>query len=433
MKPTMQKDNYRILEAVGKSVIRQDTEEKALGKAIYASDIYRPNMLHAKAVLSTQAHALILRVDTQEALETPGVQMVLTARDVPGMNTYGLAILDQQVLADKKVRFIGEPIAVVVAENLEAAKEAALKVKVVYEPLPAVFDPVRALWPDSPKVHENGNLVLHTKVRKGVVATGEQDSHIIVENMFNLVGQDHAPLEPANGIGWLEPNGSLVIHSPTQGVFRARNQIAGALNLPINRIRVVCTTMGGGFGQKDDISVEIMIGLAVLRTGRPVKMGYNRHESMLTQTHRHPVIVRARTGATKAGKLTFTEAVLYGDTGAYCSLGIFVIKRTTMHLGGPYYYPHYKADSFSVYTNNPISGAFRGFGVVQSAVVHETQIDQLAESLSIDPLEFRLMNCLRPGLTFATGQVVTSGCGIEATLLKLREFQAAKKLEKDLG
>ena len=420
-------ENSCTLETVGKSVVRKDTEAKALGKAIYASDIYKPGMLYAKPVLSTHAHALIKSINIDEAMKVEGVVEILTAKDIPGINAFGLARLDQQVLAENIVRFIGEPIAIVISEDLETARIAVRKVHVDFEPLPAVFDPIRALEPDAPKVHENGNLVLHTKVRRGNIEIGLENSYAVVEKLFKLVGQDHAPMEPANGLGWLEADGSLVICSPSQGIFRARKQIAYALKIPINQIRVISPTMGGGFGRKDDISVEIMVGLAVLRTGRPVKMVYSRHEEMLTQTHRHPIIARARTGATRDGKLTFSEAVLYGDTGAYCSLGIFVIKRAAMHLGGPYYYPHFKADSFSVYTNNPISGAFRGFGVPQSAVIHETLVDQLAEELSIDPLEFRLLNCLHPGQKTPTGQVMNSGCGIEATLLTLKEYQENHK------
>jgi len=425
------KEVINTFDPLGKSVVRQDVLAKALGQAKYGSDISKPNMLHSKAVLSTQTHALIKSIDVKEAEKVPGVRAVLTARDIPGVNAYGLARQDQQVFASTKVRFMGEPVALVVAEEKEIAEEAVNKVHVTYEPIPGVYDPISALMPGAPEVHEGGNLIFHTKVRKGDISIGEKESDVIIENSFKLSGQDHAPMEPGNGLGWLEPDNSLVICSPTQGVYRARKQIATALGLPINKIRVICSTIGGGFGQKDDIAVEIMVGLAVLKTGRPVKMVYSRHESMLTATHRHPVLAKARTGATKDGKLTFTEAVLYGDTGAYLSLGIFVIKRAAIHVGGPYFYPHYKADSFSVYTNNPISGAFRGFGVPQAAVIHETQIDQLAEQLSIDPLEFRLLNCLKPGLTTSTGQIMDLGCGIEATLLRLKEYQLTNNLDRD--
>jgi len=426
---TLKKQNEENLtmNMIGKSINRKDTVAKAIGKACYASDIYKPGTLHAKIVMSTHAHALIKSIDTKDAMGSDGVIAVLTAKDIPGINAYGLARPDQQVLAEEKVRFIGEPLALVIAKDPESARKAISKVHVEYDPLPAVFDPIRALDPSAPKIHDSGNLILHTKVRRGNIESGLKDSYVVVENIFNISGQDHAPMEPANGIGWLETGDSLVICSPSQGVFRARKQIAYALNLPINQVRVICPTIGGGFGRKDDISVEILIGLAVLFTKRPVKMVYSRREEMLTQTHRHPVIARGRTGATKEGKLTFTEAVLYGDSGAYCSLGIYVIKRTAMHLGGPYYYPHYKADSFSVYTNNPISGAFRGFGIPQAALVHETLIDQLAQELRMDPLEFRLLNCIRPGQKSPTGQIMNSGCGIEATLLTLKEYRDSMK------
>jgi CO/xanthine dehydrogenase Mo-binding subunit len=196
----------------------------------------------------------------------------------------------------------------------------------------------------------------------------------------------------------------------------------------MNRIRVVNRTMGGGFGRKDDVTVGILLGLAVLSTQRPVRLVYNRHETMLTQTHRHPTIVRVRTAATRSGKLTAMEAVAYGDTGAYASLGMYVIKKMALHLGGPYFYPNYKVDSFSVYTNNPISGAFRGFGVFQAAIVHESQIDEVARELGEDPLEFRLKNCLRPGLTTCTGQVMDESCGIAATLERLKAYMQEQDL-----
>ena len=186
--------------------------------------------------------------------------------------------------------------------------------------------------------------------------------------------------------------------------------------------------MGGGFGRKDDVTVEIFVALLAWATKRPVRLAYTRHESMLTQTHRHPTIVRARAGATRAGKLTAFEGVAYGDSGPYASLGIFVIKKMALHLGGPYHWPNYKADSFSAYTNNPISGPFRGFGVLQCAVVHENLIDRLAEQVGMDPLEFRLHNCLREGLSFSTGQTMTEAAGLPATLERLQEYMVEKEL-----
>lgn len=416
-------------DSVGKSVRRIDAIPKVTGKAIYSGDLHMPDMLIGKVLLSTQAHALIKSIDISEALKVPGVKTVLTAKDIPGENVFGIAIPDQQVLAERKVRFIGEPVAIVSAEDSFSAEEAIRKINVTYEALPAVFTPMDALKPDAVKVHEKGNILYHTKVRKGNIQKGFDEAAIIVENIYKTSGQDHAPIEPEAGFAWIDASGILNIFSSTQYAFRDRRQVAIVLNLPMNRIRVANMTMGGGFGRKDDVTTEILAALLTWKTGRPVRLVYTRHEAMLTQTHRHPTYTRVRTGATRDGKLTAIEGVVYGDTGPYSSLGIFVIKKMALFLGGPYYYPNYKADSFSVYTNNPISGAFRGFGVLQAAVVHEDQIDQLAEKLGIDPIEFRLMNCLKPGLSFSTGQKMTEACGIEATLVKLQEYMAENGLQ----
>ena len=413
---------------VGKSLVREDALPKVTGKAIYSGDITRPGMLYGKVLLSTQAHARIKQIDTSNALKMKGVHAVLTAADIPGENIYGIAVADQQALAQEVVRFIGEPVAAVAAEDPFVAEEAVRRIRVEYEPLPAVFDPIEALKPGAPLVHAQGNLLLHTKVRKGDIHRGFDEADVIVENLYRTHGQDHAPLEPESGCAWLEADGTLVIYSSTQYVFRDRRQIARVLGMPINRIRCVNSTVGGGFGRKDDITVEIILGLLVCATERPVRLCYSRHESMLTQTHRHPTITRVRTGATREGRLTAMEGVTYGDTGAYSSLGIYIIKKIALHLGGPYYYPHYKADSFSAYTNNPISGPFRGFGVFQAAIVHEAQIDELALKLGIDPLEFRLKNCLRPGLTTATGQRVTEACGTPATLERIQTYMAERQM-----
>jgi CO/xanthine dehydrogenase Mo-binding subunit len=413
---------------VGKPVIRQDALTKVTGQAVYAGDVYREGMLYGKVLLSTQPHALIKKIDCRAALKLKGVQAVLTARDIPGENIYGIAIPDQPALAREKVRFVGEPLAVVAADDPFIAEEAIRRIRVDYDPLPAVFDPIEALKPGAPNVHEKGNLLLHTRVRKGNIQRGFDQADVIVEAIYQTHGQDHAPLEPESGVAWLEPDGSLTIYSATQYVFRDRRQIARVLGLPVNRIRCINSTMGGGFGRKDDITVEIFLGLLVLATGRPVRLVYTRKEAMLTQTHRHPVIARVRTGATRDGRLTAMEGVAYGDTGAYSSLGIYIIKKIALHMGGPYYYPNYKSDSYSAYTNNPISGPLRGFGVFQSAIIHESQMDQVAKKIGMDPLEFRLKNCLKAGLTTSTGQVMTEACGINATLERLKQYMAENQL-----
>ena len=420
-------------DIIGKSVVREDAVAKVTGQAIYGGDLYKPGMLYGKVLLSTHAHALVRRIDTSEAERMEGVRVVLTAKDIPGDNVYGIALPDQQVLAEDKVRFCGEPVALVAADDPYLAEEAVAKIQVEYEPLPAVFDPVSALKANAPQVQPKGNLILHTRVRKGNVAQGFEDADVIVEDLFHTHGQDHAPIEPESGMAWVDENGTLVIFSSSQYVYRDRRQVARVLGLPANRIRNIASTMGGGFGRKDDVTVEIFVALLAWATKRPVRLAYTRHESMLTQTHRHPTIVRARAGATRAGKLTALEGVAYGDSGPYASLGIFVIKKMALHLGGPYHWPTYKADSFSAYTNNPIAGAFRGFGVFQAAVVHESLIDRLAERIGKNPLEFRLENCLREGLSFSTGQVMTEAAGLVKTLERLQEYMGENDLHFNSG
>ena len=420
-------------DIIGKSVVREDAVAKVTGQAIYGGDLYKPGMLYGKVLLSTHAHAQVRRIATSAAERMEGVRVVLTAKDIPGDNVYGIALPDQQVLAEDKVRFCGEPVALVAADDPYLAEEAVAKIRVEYEPLPAVFAPVSALKTDAPQVQPKGNLILHTRVRKGNVAQGFEDADVIVEDLFHTHGQDHAPIEPESGMAWVDENGTLVIFSSSQYVYRARRQVARVLGLPANRIRNIASTMGGGFGRKDDVTVEIFVALLAWATKRPVRLAYTRHESMLTQTHRHPTIVRARAGATRAGKLTALEGVAYGDSGPYASLGIFVIKKMALHLGGPYHWPTYKADSFSAYTNNPIAGAFRGFGVFQCAVAHESLIDRLAERLGKNPLEFRLENCLREGLSFSTGQVMTEAAGLAKTLERLQEYMGEQDLRFNSG
>lgn len=415
-------------DIVGESVIREDAIPKVTGRAVYGADLYKPGMLFGKVLLSSEAHALIKQIDTSEAEAMDGVHTVLTAKDIPGANVYGIALPDQQVLAEKKVRFYGEPIALVAADDPYLAEEAVSKIKVEYEPLPGVFDPIEALKPGAPQVQPDGNLLLHTRVRKGDYKAGFDEADVIVEDVFRTHGQDHAPIEPEAGISWIDENGSLVIFSSSQYIYRDRRQVARVLNLPANRIRSIASTMGGGFGRKDDVTVEIFVALLAWATERPVRLAYTRHETMLTQTHRHPTIVRARAGATRDGKLAALEGVIYGDTGPYASLGIFVIKKMALHLGGPYYWPNYKTDSFSAYTNNPIGGPFRGFGVLQCAVIHETLIDRLAEELGMNPLDFRHKNCLREGLSFSTGQVMTEAAGISATVERLQDYMKDENL-----
>ncbi len=411
---------------VGKPVQRIDALEKVTGKMVYAGDMRIPGMLYGKYLRSQIPHARVVRIDTSGALSLKGVRSVLTAKDIPGENRYGLSILDQPALADEKVRYIGDPIALVAAEDEEIAEEALRLIEVEYKELPAVFSPVEALKEGAPKVHEQGNMVLHFKIRKGDVEKGFEEADVIVENTYNTHRVYHAYLETEAGIGELDEAGNLTIWSGNQYPIRTRWQVAHVLGIPENRVRVVQAPMGGGFGGKDDLTVEIGIALLVTKTRRPVKMVWSRKESMITHTKQVPMSIRYKSGAIKDGRLTTVEVEIYGDLGPYASIAHFVVKKAVTPCTGPYYIPNVKADGYAVYTNNARSGAMRGFGAPQAAVAYESQMDILAEKLGISPLEIRKINSLDVGLSTATGQVLKHSVGIKATLEKLSEYMESK-------
>ena len=414
-----EKDNQ--FAVVGHSVPKIDALNKVLGRAVYSEDMTFPGMLFGRVLRAGIPHAHIKRIDTSRAEAMDGVVTVLTAKDIKGRNLYGIAFHDQPALADDKVRYIGDAVALVAAESNEIARDAVQAISVEYEKLPAVTNAHEGLAEDAPKVHAKGNLILHNKTRKGDVEEGFRLADIIVENTYRTQVVDHAYIETESGVGLLDPQGNIVIYSANQCPFRDRRQVAVVLGTPENRIRVIRATTGGAFGGKDDVTVEIHIGLLVQATGRPVRLVLDRDESFLSQTKKHAIEMWSRWGATKKGKLCAMEGKVYGDTGAYAGLGPFVVKKCGIHLSGPYYIPNIKVDSYSVYTNNIVASAMRGFGVTQSAIAHESQMDELAKKLGINPLNFRLMNALDNGLSTATGQIFNEGVGIKATLEKLKE------------
>lgn len=406
---------------IGKSVPKVDAVDKVLGRAIYSEDIMLPGMLYGRVLRAGIPHATIESIDTDRAKAMDGVACVLTAKDIRGRNRYGIAFQDQPALTDDKVRYIGDAVALVAAETDEIAREAVKAIKVEYTALPVVTNPHEALAEGSPRIHEKGNVLLHSKTIKGDIEKGFREASVIVENTYRTHVVDHAYIETESGVGYMEPQGSIVIHSANQCPFRDRRQTAQVLGMPENRIRVRKATTGGAFGGKDDVTVEIHIGLLVQATGRPVRLVLDREESFFSQTKRHAIEIWTRWGATREGRLCAMEGRVYGDTGAYAGLGAFVVKKCGIHLSGPYFIPNIKVESWSTYTNNITASAMRGFGVTQAAMAHESQMNELAGRLSINPLRFRLMNALDHGLTTATGQVFHDGVGIQACLEKLRE------------
>jgi len=414
----MNKENFLC---VGHAVPRVDALDKVLGRAVYSEDITFPDMLYARVLRAGIPHALIEEIDTSNARAMKGVLSVLTAKEVPGINRYGIAFQDQEALVERHVRYAGDPVALVAAESDEIARDALKAIRVTYRSLPVITTVEEALAEGAPKIHEKGNLLLHSRTRKGDIEKGFAQADVIVENTYRTQVVDHAYIETESGVGLLDRQGNLVIWSANQCPFRDRRQVAGVLGMKENRIRVIRAVTGGAFGGKDDVTVEIHIALLAKATGRPVRMVLDREESFLSQTKRHAIKIRTRWGATKDGKLCAMEGDVYGDKGAYAGLGAFVVKKCGIHLSGPYYLPNIRVDSYSVYTNNVMCSAMRGFGVTQAALAHEAQMDELAKRLAINPLRFRLMNCLDNGLSTATGQVFDEGVGIRATLETIRE------------
>jgi CO/xanthine dehydrogenase Mo-binding subunit len=423
-------DNRPGQGLIGTSPPRLDGWEKVIGKIAYAGDMTLPGMLHAKILWSAHPHALIRRIDTRAARAMPGVQAVLTHEDVSGPNRYGVAVLDQRVLAQGKVRSIGDAVALVAAESEDLAEAALERIAVEYEPLPGVFSIEAALAPNAPLVNDgDDNLFQHTTVRKGDIAEGFARADVIIDQTYRTQSMDHVPMEPEAGLAYVDSMGVLNVLTATQYPFRDRRQIAPNVGLPMNRVRVIQAPVGGGFGRKDDITTEIHAGLLAVNTGRPVRLVYTREESLFALTKRHPFTIHYKSGARSDGHLTAVEASIYGDSGPYVSLGMYVIKKAGIHATGPYFVPNVKVDTYTVTTNNLTGGAMRGFGVLQIAVAHESQMDRLARALGMSPLEFRLINCLKPGLATATGQVVNEGTGVAATLMRIREYMAERGLQ----
>jgi selenium-dependent xanthine dehydrogenase len=404
------------LKVVGHATPRPDAHDKVTGKATYAADLYFEGMLHAKVLRSEYPHARIVSVDTSEAKSLPGVHAVMTAADVPGAKYHGLARNDWPVLAYDKVRYLGDAIAIVAADSEEIAAEALSLIRVSYEPLPIVASAEQALTQGAPLIHEGGNVVEHIELQRGDLGKGFAAADVIVENEYRTPSGDHAFLEPEAAVGLIDDHGRVVVYVGSQIPFSDRAQIAASLALPEDRVRIIQTTVGGAFGGKEDIAGQIHVALLAKATGRAVKLVYTREESMIAHPKRHQCVIRLKTGAKKDGRLTAAQAVILGDTGAYASLGPYVMTRAATHSLGPYEVPNAKVDCHAMYTNNPPAGAFRGFGAPQAHFAAETQMDILAEKLGIAPLELRRKNALRLGSVTVTGQVLRDSVGLLDTI-----------------
>ena len=412
------------LRQVGKPLRRVDALSKTVGATLYAGDYYPTNLLYGKVFRSTIPHGKIRRLDVSQARALEGVACVLTAGDLPR------AVLvtdmpgqtgqkrrsgsDAQVLATDTVRFIGEPVALVAAETEALAEQALRLIEIEYDPLPAVFDPLEAMQPGAPQIYPPDNVVARWRIRKGDVAAGMAAADVIVENTFSVPYQEHAYLEPEAGVSWVDERGVINIRVCTQVVEHFRS-ISLALGVPQNKLRIQGTMVGGGFGGKEDITVEIFLGLLAKATGRPVRLAFSREESILAHSKRHPYVITHRTGVTRDGHITAAEVKVISNSGAYVYLSPYVLLYSTGMAVGPYRVENVSVSSASVATNNPFTSAFRGFGAPQVCVAYEQQMDEIARAIGMDPYELRRRNFIHKGDLTIHGQELTSAAWLEET------------------
>jgi xanthine dehydrogenase D subunit len=402
---------------IGKRVPRVDGPGKTTGELKYMTDLQFPNMVWGKVLRAKYPHARIVKIDTKEAEALAGVVAVLTYKDIPGFNGFGIVDPDQPVLCEDLVRTTSDAVALVAAETEEIAEVALSLIKVEYNQLEVVSDPEYAMTEAAPKLHPSGNTYSHVKIKNGDVEKAFQEADFILENTFISPRQMHAFIETEGGWAMVEKDGTLCIYCPGQYSFRDRLQVARALALNPDRIRVVSSPVGGGFGGKDEITVQIYLALLAFHTnGRPVKIHLKREESVQAGIKRHPFKVEVKTAVKNDGTIIGHKVRAVADTGAYASLGDAVIALAIEHACGPYKIPNIDLEGFCVYTNNGVSGAFRGFGVNQVCVGIETHIDIIAERLGISPIVVRRAHAYQQGEISSLGHIVKSSVGTHKTL-----------------
>jgi CO/xanthine dehydrogenase Mo-binding subunit len=395
---------------LGTSVPRPDALGKVTGGTKYPADLVRADMLHLKIVFAHRPHARILKLDTGQALAHPGVVDVLTARDVP-YNAYGLVEADEPALCSDVVRYVGDRVALVVAETPEAANAGAAQVRVEYEDLPAVIDPRAAMYPDSPLVHEahGTNVLGHVPIRKGTAEKALAEADIVLDGEFTTSWQEHAYLQPEAGIAYIDKAGKLVIETAGQWLHEDRRQIAAMLKLPEEDVIIRYAAIGGAFGGREDLSIQHLLALATWKLKRPTAMIWSREESMVAHHKRHPMTIRCHWGAMKDGRVVAVQSEVLADGGAYASTSVEVLKIATLFSTGCYEVPNIMADGYVVYTNNVPCGAFRGFGAPQAQFAAESMMTRLAHALGIDPIEMRKRNIYREGSIEPTQHPVPAG------------------------
>lgn len=433
----------QVDKTIGKYLPRGDSKKKARGETTYGSDMKLPGMLYGKILRSPYAHAKILRLDVTKAKKVPGVEAVVTGKDVSSYR-YGNSIEDQPFLAVSKVRYVGEPVAAVAAIDERAAEEALELIEVEYSELPSVFDVEEAIKQDAPLIHEKmadykcvllckpirgTNICNHMKVLKGDVEKGFAEADFVFEDKFKTQMVQHVCMEPQVAIAMVDSLGDITLWSETQAPHDCRKMIAKTLNSPLTKVRVIVPELGGGFGAKLPLKLEpVAISLAMKARNRPVRIALTREEELACSVVRHGTVVNIKTGVKKDGTILARKVNVLWDTGAYADKGPTVCRNAGYASGGPYKIPNLRIDSYCVYTNKPVGGAMRGYGVPQGAWAYESHTDIIAHKLKMDPLKFRLKNVLQEGDLAYTGEQVRSIAVKQCLEKSAQEIGLAKKI-----
>lgn len=400
---------------IGQRTRRLDSPAKVTGAIKYAADMFMPNMLHMQVLRSPHPHARIVRIDAEAAREMPGVECVLTCDDIPGVDNFGVFIEDQPTLARGVVRYVGEAVVAVAAETLDIARAAVAAIHVEYEELPSLFDPHEAMRDGVVQLHSfaPNNICKHTRIRKGDFESALAQADVVVEQTYNTQSIEHAYLEPEAGLAYLEADGCVTVQSPSQNITHHRHMLARILGRPINKVRMIMSTVGGGFGGKEDMIYQGMLALAAIKTRRPVRYVFTREESIKVSAKRHPFNIRYTMGLKRDGRIIATKMVMVADGGAYALSTPGVMNKSAILGPGPYDIPNVWVDSIGVYTNNTPSGAFRAFGAFQSEFATECHLDLCAQRLGMDPVTLRRINLMRDGATTHTRQQLDRVLAVE--------------------
>ena len=394
--------------AVGQRASRPDGRMHGLGQTKYIDDMGFPGMIYAKIKRAGVAKARIKKIDLSEAEKMPGVMATLIGSEIP-VNSFGPSYQDQPIIADKLIYHAGDPVAAVAATTEQLAADALEKIKIEYEQLEPIFDPIEAMKESAPEVHPGqGNIYSSKIIQKGDVDKGFKDSYKIYENTFSTQMVEHVPMEPHASIAEWDANGRVIIHSSLGRITLGRADIARTLDMPINRIRVVATVVGGNFGGKNEITTEPILALLSRKTGRPVKGIYTREDEFMSSTTRHPFIMDYKTGVSEEGKIISRKVRLVCDGGAYCSWSETTLGKACILSAGPYNIENLYVEAYAVYTNKTMTGAMRGFGAPQVCFAYESHMDDIARDLDIDPLQIRRINAFHEGSASPTGQVLQS-------------------------